>query len=162
LAKAAGMTKDRKTQDFVMPLTQKPYQVALTPLGDSNKNVCELKVRYAPGWDQPIIDAMNVWRFLHEPQLHLQRNDIANHKDAQRTTTTWDNWENQSVDGRMIGLILVQLNKADGSAMDKNFDEALVQYSIRDALPASALQPAAPAPQPPVAQQTPAAATPAS
>lgn len=147
LAKSAGMTRDRKTEEYVTPLSQKPFQIAIAQPSERNKNVCEMRVRYAPGWDAQIVDAMNVWRFLHEPQLRLQRNDVGQYKDAQRTTTTWDNWDNQTFDGKMIGLVLVQLNKADGGPATATYDEAIVQYSARAALPA----------QPPVAQ-TPTAA----
>ena len=111
-----------------------------------------MRIRYAPGWDEPIVDAMNKWRFLHDPQLRLKRNDVGAYTNVQRTTTTWDNWENQSYDGKMIGLILVQLNNPDGTAINKSFDEAIIQYSQRAALPAdqaqaplAAQQPATPA-----------------
>lgn len=156
LAKAAGMTQDRRTKNWTKALTVKtPYLVEMSAPQSSNKNTCSMTVRYAPGWDQPIIEAMNVWRFLHDPQLKLKRNDIGAYKDAQRTTTTWDNWENQSYDGKMIGLILVQLNAPDGKPMNKNFDEALVSYSQRAALPAE--QSAVPQPAAPAAAATPAA-----
>jgi hypothetical protein len=147
LAKSAGLKKNNKTQEWVMPLAQKPYEVAMTPPGAANKGLCDMRVRYAAGTDQVLIESLNIWRFLHEPQLHLKRSDIINSTDAQRTTTTWDNWENQAIDGKMVGLILVQLNKDGGGPVSPAYDEAIVQYAVRPPLPIQA----------PVAQ-TPAAA----
>lgn len=148
LVKAAGFKKDNRLQAWVKPLSQRPFEVHMTQPGSNNANVCSITVRYAPGWDAPIVDAMNIWRFLHDPQLRLKRNDIAAYTDKQRTTTTWDNWENQGYDGKMIGLILVQLNAPDGAAINKNYDEALIQYSQRKALDSATAQgvPAAAAP----------------
>lgn len=143
LVKAAGFKKDNRLQAWVKPLSQRPFEVHITQPGANNRNVCSMTVRYAPGWDDPIIEAMNVWRFLHDPQLRLKRNDIASYTDRQRTTTTWDNWENQTFDGKMVGLILVQLNAPDGGAVNKNFDEALIQYSQRAAIDMPAVQGAA-------------------
>ena len=148
-----------------MPLAQKPYQVTIIPPGAANEGLCDMRVRYAAGTDDVIVESLNVWRFLHEPQLHLKRNDIASYTDAQRTTTTWDNWENQAIDGKMIGLILVQLNKDDGGPVDTTYDEAIVQYAVRPPLPIQAPVEAttetAPAGQTPVAQTPAAAPTPA-
>jgi hypothetical protein len=134
MAKKLGLKQDRKSGEYVMALSQKPFQISVVPMGETNKNVCELHVRYAPGWDQPIIDAMNIWRFLHDPQLHLQRNDIGKYTNTQRQTTTWDNWENQAYDGKMIGLIFVQLKGPNGGPVNPNYAEGIIQYSQRKAL----------------------------
>lgn len=133
LTKTYKIKMDRRSGQYIVQLGGKPYQVAILDPG-VNKNVCEMRVRYAVGGDQPIIDALNVWRFLHQPQMVLRRNDIGNYEDVQRVTTTWDNWANQMVDGAMFGLVLVQLNKLDGSpSLDAKFDEAIIQYTTRPA-----------------------------
>jgi hypothetical protein len=101
--------------------------------------------------------------------LHGQRSDKMNSATVQRVTTTWDNYENQIVDGKMIGLILVQLNKPDGTAaINPNYDEAIVQYQIRKAQAGEGVAEIAP-PAPPaapvaaaVAPATPPATPPAS
>jgi hypothetical protein len=162
LIKSAGLKQDSKTQEWVQPLSQKPFQISIADPGTNNKGTCELTVRYAPGWDQPIIDGLNVWRFLQTPQLHLQRSDKMNSATVQRVSTTWDNYENQLVDGKMVGLILVQLNKPDGTAaLTPTYDEAIVQYQIRKAQAgegvASNTPPAPPAPAPTPAAPAPAA-----
>jgi hypothetical protein len=135
LIKAAGLKQDSKTQEWVQPLAQKPFQISIADPGANNKGTCEITVRYAPGWDQPIIDALNIWRFLQSPQLHLQRSDKMNTPTVQRVSTTWDNYENQLIDSKMVGLILVQLNKPDGTAaLTPTYDEAIIQYQVRKAV----------------------------
>jgi hypothetical protein len=132
LVKAQRMKQDGKTGEWILPLSQKPYQIAMTNPGANNKGLCDMRIRYAVGYDQPIIEALNIWRFLQNPQLHGQRNEQANYPDVQRVTTTWDNWENQMLDGKMIGLVLVQLNKLDGTPnINAGYDEAIVKFQIR-------------------------------
>ncbi len=134
LIKTAGLKQDSKTQEYIQPLAQKPFQISIADPGVNNKGTCEITVRYAPGWDQPIIDALNIWRFLQTPQLHLQRSDQLPSATVLRVSTTWDNYENQLVDGKMVGLILVQLKKPDGTtSLNPSYAEAIVQYQIRKA-----------------------------
>lgn len=135
LATAAGLEKDRRSEDWIMPLSRRPYQVVMRAPSNVNRNVCELRVRYAPGWQGPIVEALNVYRFLHEPQLRLQRNEQARYTDAERTTTTWDNFENQGFDGHVFGLVMVQLRNTDGTSVSNQYDEALIQYAKRPASP---------------------------
>jgi hypothetical protein len=133
LAKAKKIKADRKTGFYNVPLEGKGYQVSIIPSFSNNKNVCELRVRYAIGADQPIVDALSIWSFLHRPQMVLRRNDVATYDDVERVTTTWDNWANQMIDGHMFGLALSQINKRDGSpSIDPKFDEAIIMYSIRE------------------------------
>jgi len=146
LVKSQKLKLDNKTGEWVLPLSHKPFQIAMTNPGVNNKGLCDMKVRYAVGNDQPIIDSLNIWRFLQDPQLHGKRNDQANYTDVQRVTTTWDNWENQMVDGKMIGLVLVQLNKLDGTPnINPAYDEAVVKFQIRAAQAGEGVASAAPA-----------------
>ena len=134
IMKARKIREDRRSGLYNVPLEGKGYQVSIVPSLNNNKNVCELRVRYAIGADQPIVDALSIWSFLHRPQMVLRRNDVATYDDFERITTTWDNWANQMIDGNMFGLVLSQLNKRDGSpSVDPKFDEALIQYTIREA-----------------------------
>jgi hypothetical protein len=134
LAKAKKIKLDRKSGFYNVPLEGKGYMVSLVPSFSNNKNVCEMRIRYAIGADQPIVDALSIWSFLHRPQMVLRRNDVATYDDVERVTTTWDNWANQMIDGHMFGLALSQINKRDGSpSVDPKFDEAVIQYSIREA-----------------------------
>lgn len=134
LAKAQKIKADRKTGLYNVALEGKGYQVSIVPSFSNNKNVCEMRVRYAIGADQPIVDALSIWSFLHRPQMVLRRNDVATYDDVERVTTTWDNWANQMIDGHMFGLALSQINKRDGSpSVDPKFDEAVIQYTVREA-----------------------------
>lgn len=134
LAKANKIKVERKTGFYVTALEGKGNQVAIIPSFGNNKNVCELRIRYTIGADQPIVDALSIWSFLHRPQMVLRRNDVATYDDVERVTTTWDNWANQMIDGHMYGLALSQINKRDGTpSVDPKFDEAVIQYTIREA-----------------------------
>lgn len=135
LATSAGMTKDKNSENYILPLSQRPYQISMHKPSNQNLSICEMNVVYAPGWDQPIIDALNTWRFLHSPQMHLQRSQIATFKDAKRTTLTWDNWENQGDDGVMVSVAFNKVANTDGSQIVRGADSALIQYQQRGALP---------------------------
>ena len=134
IAKANGLKLDRKTNWYVIPLSPKtPYQVGLEGPG-TNPNVCTLHIQYAPGGEneKQIRDSLNIWRFLHAPQLFLHRNEqAASITGQQAVTITWDNRDNISSDGKMFGLVFRQEKKADGSQINKNFDQGVVQYTIR-------------------------------
>ena len=47
------------------------------------------------------------------------------------TTVTWDNRDNISNDGNMFGLVFRQERNPDGSLINRNFDQGVVQYTIR-------------------------------
>lgn len=135
LVKSNGLTKAKDSEDYVMPLSQRPYQISVHKPSNQNLTTCELRVTYAPGWDQPIIDALNTWRFLHSPQLHMQRSQIATYKDAKRTTMTWDNWENQGDDGIMAGLTFNKIANPDGTPIVRGAETAVISYQVRTPLP---------------------------
>lgn len=143
LVTAAGFTKDRRSDDYIYRLDpRRPYQISMRQPSQANRNVCELNIRYAPGWQGPIIEALNVWRFLHEPQMRLQRNEAYDDPNAraQRTINTWDNYENQGFDGAIWGLVITQLKNPDGTPTNPQYAEALIQYAKRPALPAFVAQ----------------------
>lgn len=136
ITKTAGMKLNKKTQLYVVQLAPKsPYQVGLEPLG-SNKNVCTLRVQYAPGGESEdsIKQSLNVWRFLHKPQMFLHRNEQGASITGQNATTvTWDNRDNISQDGQMYGLVFRLVKNPDGSPVNRNFEQGVVQYTIRTA-----------------------------
>jgi hypothetical protein len=136
LAKANGLKLDKKSQTYVLPLAPKtPYQVALEQPG-VNKNVCTLRVQYSPSGDseKQIRDGLNVWRYLHSPQMFLHRNEQGASVTGQTATTiTWDNRDNIANDGKMYGLVFRQVRNPDGSLINRNFDQGIVQYTIRSA-----------------------------
>jgi hypothetical protein len=127
-AKAAGMKKDRRSGAWMMGLgTDRNYSLAVQPQG-SNKNVCQVEIHYAIGQEKPIVNALNVWAFLHQPEMPLQRNDFVVGPDGvKRITLSWEYY----TDKESTGLVLVQQKKADGTPLNARFDTATLLYSER-------------------------------
>jgi hypothetical protein len=127
-AKAAGMKKDRRSGTWTMGLgTDRNYSISVQPQG-SNKNVCQAELRYAVGQEKPIVNALNVWAFLHQPEMPLQRNDFVLGPDGvKRITLSWEYY----TDKESTGLVLVQQKKADGTSLNARFDTATLLYSER-------------------------------
>lgn len=128
LAKAAGLKKDKRSGAWVGPLgADRNYSIAVQAQG-SNKNVCQTEIHYAVGQEKPIVHAMNVWAFLHQPEMPLQRNDFVVGEDGvKRITLSWEYY----TDKVSTGLVLVQQKKADGSPLNAKFDTATLLYSER-------------------------------
>lgn len=125
LAKGYGFKKTKN--GYVATLGAKPYSMTLSPQG-SNKQVCELTVDYAIGQEKPIISALNIWSYLHQPELKLQRSDIIAGGDGiKRTTTSWEHYTNTE----STGLVFVQQRKSDDTPVAKNADRATLLYSER-------------------------------
>ena len=128
LAKAAGMKKDRKSGGWMIGLdTDRNHNITVQAQG-ANKNVCQADIHYAVGQEKPIVTALNVWAFLHQPEMPLQRNDFVNGEDGvKRITLSWEYY----TDKESTGLVLVQQKKADGSPLNSKFDTATLLYSER-------------------------------
>jgi len=129
LAQANGMKKAKKNgvQVFIKQLgADKTYSITLEDPG-SNKNVCSLTLNYTIGGEKPIIQALNIWSYLHDPYMAAQRNDYTPPTDFKRITNSWEYFtEHESQ-----GLVIVQLKKPDGSSVNPKFDVANVLYSER-------------------------------
>lgn len=127
LAPAQGFKKNRRDGSYSKVLGAKPYDIVVSAPG-SNKDVCNLTVHYAIGQEHPIVTGLNIWSFLHKPELKMQRNDFLVSPDGvKRITLSWEYFtEHEST-----GLVLVQLKKPDGSSLSPKFDEATVLYSER-------------------------------
>lgn len=124
LAKANGMKKQRDR--WVGSLGAKPYTISIASQG-SNTNVCEMTLEYAVDGERPIIQALNIWSFLHVPQMEQQRADIRQGADFKRTTTSWEFYNTTD----STGLVFVQLRKPDGSPVARGADRATLLYSER-------------------------------
>jgi hypothetical protein len=127
-AKAAGLKKDRRSGGWIGGLgADRNHKITVQPQG-SNKNVCQAEIQYAVGQEKPIVNALNVWAFLHQPEMPLQRNDFVNGEDGvKRITLSWEYY----TDKESTGLVLVQQKKADGSPLNAKFDTATLLYSER-------------------------------
>lgn len=122
----AGYKKNRRDGTYTATLVAKPYTLTIWPTG-SNKDVCRMVVNYQIGTETPIIVGLNIFSFLHQPELLQQRNDYTPSPEYKRVTNTWE----YLTDHESIGLVFMQLKKPDGASVNKNWDMAEVLYSER-------------------------------
>jgi hypothetical protein len=95
LAKANGFKQNRRDNTWSIQLgtTNKDYNITISPPG-ANKDVCRGEVHYALNQDKPIVEAINVWSFLHQPELILQANYVAVDPDGvKRVRKSWEHLE---------------------------------------------------------------------
>ena len=121
-----GYKKNKREGTYVATLVAKPYTITLWPQG-SNKDVCRLTINYEIDGEKPIIVGLNIFSFLHKPELVQQRNDFVPATDFKRITNSWEYY----TDKESIGLVFLQLKKPDGTPAGKNADLAEVLYSER-------------------------------
>jgi len=128
LAKAAGMKMNRRDQTWAMGLGgHKNYQIIVLPQG-SNKDVCQAEVRYAAGGDQPIVQALNVWSFLHQPELVLQANYVAVDADGiKRVRKSWENFTPTN----STAVNFSTMRKPDDTPLNRNYDQGMLFYQER-------------------------------
>ena len=92
LMKANGFKLNRRDQTWTVQLgtTNKDYSITMAAPG-INKDVCRGEVHYAVNQDQPIIQALLIWTFLHQPELELQANYVAVDPDGvKRVRKSWE------------------------------------------------------------------------
>ena len=126
LAGGLGYKKNKREGTYVGTLVDKPYTLTIWPQG-SNKDVCRLTLKYGIDQEKPIIVGLNIFSYLHKPELLQQRNDFVPATDFKRITNSWEYF----TDHESIGLVFLQLKKPDGSPVGKAWDEAEVLYSER-------------------------------
>lgn len=121
-----GYKLNKRDGTYVGALVAKPYTLTIWPQG-SNKDVCRLTLSYEVNGEKPIIVGLNIFAFLHKPELIQQRNDFVPATDFKRITNSWEYF----TDHESIGLVFLQLKKPDGSPAGKNSDLGEVLYSER-------------------------------
>lgn len=127
VAKPLGFKFNRRANAWSKTMGAKPYEISVLPKG-SNENVCNVTIKYAVGQAKPIVNALNIWAFLHQPDMPMQRNDFIVGADGiKRITLSWEYF----TDKESTGLVLVQLKNPDDSPLDKKFDQATILYSER-------------------------------
>lgn len=128
LAKAAGMKKNRRDGSYVIGLGgDKTYTVTIFPPG-SNKDVCQGEVHYALGQDKPIVSAINIWAFLHEPELILQANYVNVDPDGvKRVRKSWEHLETNS----SIAVNFSTWRKPDDTPLNAKYDTGSLFYQER-------------------------------
>jgi hypothetical protein len=129
LTAAAGMKKVKKRGlvNYVTLLGGvKGYTLTLDSQG-SNKDVCSITLNYAINGEKPIIEALNIWAYLHDPYMPVQRNDFIPATDYKRITNSWEHY----TDHESQGLVFLQLKKPDGTPVSDKYDLATLLYSER-------------------------------
>ncbi|MBS0334259.1 MAG: hypothetical protein JSS35_15940 [Proteobacteria bacterium] len=92
IMKANGYRLNRREQTWSIQLgtTSKDYNITMSAPG-ANKDVCRAEVHYALNQDKPIVEALVVWSFLHQPELELQANYVAVDADGiKRVRKSWE------------------------------------------------------------------------
>lgn len=128
VAKDLGMRRDRRSGSYQLALGgDRNYVISVLPKG-ANDNVCNVQINYAIGGETPIVEALNIWAFLQEPRLRMQRNDFAVGADnVKRVTLSWEHF----TDAESTGLVFVQLKNPDDTPLDRRYDQATLLFSER-------------------------------
>jgi len=128
IAKAKGMKRNRRDGSWAMPLGgDKNYTVTVFAQG-SNKDVCMAEVHYALNQEAPIVDALNIWSFLHDPQLILQANYVNVDPDGiKRVRKSWEHFTANS----SIGVNFSTMRKPDDSPLNARYDTGMLFYQER-------------------------------
>jgi glucose/arabinose dehydrogenase len=128
VAKSAGLKQNRRDGTWSMPLSgDRNYQIIVQPQF-SNKNVCQAEVHFAVGQDHAIVSALNIWSFLHKPQLAMTANYVNVDADGvKRVRRSWDHTDPSST----VGLNFSTMRKPDDSPLDPHFDTGMLFYQER-------------------------------
>ncbi|HEY8573265.1 hypothetical protein [Phenylobacterium sp.] len=94
----------------------------------SQKDVCRAEVRYPIGQDAPIVSALNVWSFLHQPELILQANYVNTDPDGlKRVRKSWEHLEANA----STAVNFTVERKADDTPVHKAYDRGILYYQER-------------------------------
>jgi hypothetical protein len=128
LAKSQGFKLNKRAGTWNKPLgAGKTYSIALLSQG-SNKDVCQAEVRFALGQEETIVKALNVWSFVHEPELILQANYVAVDADGvKRVRKSWEHLQPNS----SIAVNFTTERKPDGSPLNAGYDVGRLYYQER-------------------------------
>ena len=128
LAKSAGLKNNKREGTWTLPLGGDKAYVVIVQAQGSNKDVCQAEVRFALGQEAPIVSALNIWSFLHQPELVLQANYVAVDADGvKRVRKSWENLETHS----SIAVNFTTERKADGSPLNNRYDSGKLYYQER-------------------------------
>jgi hypothetical protein len=132
-AAAFGLKKNRRDNTWQMPLGtgNKDYNITFSPPG-VNKDVCRGEVHYALGQDKPIVEALNIWSFLHQPELVLQANYVEVDGDGvKRVRKSWEHFDSQN----SIAVNFSTWTKPDDSSLNAKFSTGEIYYQERKLTP---------------------------
>jgi hypothetical protein len=126
---ALGLKKNRRDNTWTMPLdpANKDYTITIQPTG-SNKDVCRAEVHYALNDDKPIVSAINIWSFLHQPELILQANYVAVDPDGvKRVRKSWEHFDSAN----STAVNFSTWTKPDDSSLNAKFSTGELFYQER-------------------------------
>jgi hypothetical protein len=128
LTKAMGMKKNKRDNTWSLPLGgDKAYAITLYAPG-SNRDVCRGDIHYAVNQTDPIVKALNVWSFLHQPEFILQANYVKVYDDGvKRVQRSWEHLEANASQA----VNFTTLTKADDSSINAKFSTAEFYYQER-------------------------------
>jgi hypothetical protein len=130
-AATLGLKKNRRDGTWSMPLgltpASKDYVINIVPPG-SNKDVCRAEVHYAVNEDKPIVNAVNIWAFLHQPELILQANYVAVDPDGvKRVRKSWEHLDATS----STAVNFSTWTKPDDTSLNAKFSTGEIFYQER-------------------------------
>ena len=128
LGKAMGMKKNKRDNTYTLPLGgDKNYTVTVYSPG-ANKDVCRGDIHYAVNQTDPIVKALNVWSFLHQPELILQANYVqVNGDNVKRVQKSWEHVDAQT----STAVNFTTETKPDDTPLNKGYSTAELYYQER-------------------------------
>jgi hypothetical protein len=127
-AKAAGLKYNKRDDTYVMQLASgRDYVIIFQSL--SQKDVCQAEVRFATGQDKSIVSALNIWSYLHKPELVLQANYV--NVDADGVKRTRKSWEHVEANGASTAVNFSVWRKPDDTPLNGKFDTGMLFYQER-------------------------------
>jgi hypothetical protein len=128
-AKAAGLKLNKRDSTWTMPLGgAKDYVIIFQPQF-SQTDVCAAEVRYAVGQDKAIVSAINIWAYLHKPELVLQANYV--NVDPDGIKRVRKSWEHLGPNGASTAVNFSIMHKPDDTPLDPRFDAGMLFYQER-------------------------------
>ena len=128
-----GLKKNRRDNTWQMPLGtgNKDYNITFAQPG-VNKDVCRGEVHYALNQDKPIVEALNIWSFLHQPELVLQANYVEVDGDGvKRVRKSWEHFDSAN----SIAVNFSTWTKPDDSSLNNKFSTGEIYYQERKLTP---------------------------
>ncbi|HEY3949079.1 hypothetical protein [Phenylobacterium sp.] len=129
LMKSNGFRLNRRDSTWSIQLgtTSRDYNISMSAPG-ANKDVCRGEVHYALNQDKPIVEAINIWSFLHQPELVLQANYVEVDPDGiKRVRKSWEHLEPNS----SIAVNFSTWTKPDDSSLNAKYSTGELFYQER-------------------------------
>ncbi|HEX3700516.1 MAG TPA: hypothetical protein VHV27_07565 [Phenylobacterium sp.] len=127
-AQLPGARKNRRDGTWTMPLGgERNYTLTLLVQG-VNKDVCQAEVHYPIGGDDEIYKAINIWAYLHKPELIATANYVQTGADnVKRVQRSWEHLES----GSSTAVNFTTWKKPDDSPLNRGYDTGYLFYQER-------------------------------